>query len=167
MRKPWFLLIGAAVLAADQVTKALVMKAIPLGDEVAVTRWFTITHWRNPGGLFGLMDHLPRPLSLGLFIAVPLIGIGFLALLFARSHRGLELSLLSAILGGALGNLADRIRFGAVVDFLYVHVPNGPGWPAFNVADACLSTGILTLLALTLFTPHAEDGRAPDPVHHR
>jgi signal peptidase II len=167
MRKLRFLLIGAAVLVADQVTKALVMRAIPLGGEVVVTRWFTITHWRNPGGLFGLMNQLPRPLALGVFIAVPLVGIAFLALLFARSRRGLELCLLSAILGGALGNLADRLRFGAVVDFLYVHIPNGPGWPAFNVADACLSTGILALLALTLFTPHAEDGRAPDPVHHR
>jgi len=167
MRKLWFLLIGAAVLAADQATKAMVMRALPPGGERSVTSWFMLTHWLNAGGLFGLMNSLPRPLALSIFLVLPLGGISLLAVLFARSRRPLELGLLAAILGGALGNLTDRLRFGAVVDFLYFHVPAGPGWPAFNVADAFLSTGILTLLALTLFSSHSEDGRAPDPVHHR
>ncbi len=167
MRKLWVLLIGAAVLAADQASKAMLMRSVPLGGEVPLTSWFTLTHWLNAGGLFGLMNQLPRPVALAIFLVLPLAGIAFLAVLFARSRRPVELALLSAILGGALGNLTDRLRFGAVVDFLYFHVPDGPGWPAFNVADAFLSTGILTLLALTLFSKHPEDGRAPDPVHHR
>lgn len=167
MRRFWYLFIGLGVLAADQATKALVVRSIPAGESVPVTTWFTLTHWLNPGGLFGVLNQLPGPAGFALFLVLPLAGVGFLAYLFAKATRRLDLVLLAAILGGALGNLVDRLRFGAVVDFLYFHLPRGPGWPSFNVADAVLSTGIITLLVLTLFQTRSEGSRAPDSLPHR
>lgn len=164
MRRARFLLLGLAVFALDLATKAWVMARIPFGEGRDVTSWFSIIHWRNAGGLFGLMDRLPDAARIGLFLLLPVAGIGFLGYLFVRASGRFELVLLSVILGGAAGNLVDRLRFGAVVDFLDFHVPGGPAWPAFNVADACLSTGIILYLALTLMKPKQEGDRAPDPV---
>lgn len=167
MRRWPYLFIALAVLALDQATKAWVIAAIPQGQDRPVTSWFTLTHWMNPGSLFGFLSNIPPKAALAVFLVLPAAGIAFLAYLFAHSRRPVELALLAAILGGAMGNVVDRLRFGAVVDFLYFHFPDGPGWPSFNVADACLSTGIVVLLALTLFRPAPEGDHAPDPVHHR
>ena len=164
MSKAFYLLIGLGVLVLDQVTKAWVLKSIPFGEGRDITPWFSVIHWRNAGGLFGLMERLPDTARVGVFLFLPVAGVAFLGFLFAKAKKPLELALLSAILGGALGNLADRIRFGAVVDFLDFHIPGGPSWPAFNVADACLSTGIILFVLLTLFRPKEGGDRAPDPV---
>lgn len=164
MSKAHYLFIGLGVLVLDQITKAWVLKTIPFGEGRDLTSWFSVIHWRNAGGLFGLMDRLPEMARVGLFLLLPVAGIAFLSFLFAKAKKPLELALLSAILGGALGNLADRIRFGAVVDFLDLHVPGGPSWPTFNVADACLSTGIIMFLLITLFKPKEGSKIAPDSV---
>ena len=98
---------------------------------------------------------------------LPLLGLGLLTWLYARSTAALDLALLAAILGGAAGNLLDRIRLGSVVDFLDFHLPEGPAWPAFNVADAALSTCIVLLLIKTLRQPPPEeDSHAPDSLSH-
>jgi signal peptidase II len=166
--KRWpYLLIALAVLILDQATKAWIIGSIPEGQDRPLTSWFTLTHWMNSGSLFGFLSNLPPKVSLAIFLVLPTAGILFLGFLFFKAQRRLELVLLSAVIGGALGNVVDRVRFGAVVDFLYFHVPDGPGWPSFNVADACLSTGIVALLALTLFRPSPEGDHAPDPLHHR
>jgi signal peptidase II len=162
MSKAYYHLIGLGVLVLDQVTKAWVLKTIPFGDGREFTTWFSVIHWRNAGGLFGLMDRLPETARVGIFLLLPVAGIAFLSFLFVKAKKPFELALLSAILGGALGNLVDRIRFGAVVDFLDFHVPGGPSWPAFNVADACLSTGIILFLLITLFKPKEGRAIAPD-----
>lgn len=164
MRKALYLLVGLGVFALDQVTKAWVLRSIPFGDGRDITPWFSIIHWRNAGGLFGLMDRLPDVARVGIFLLLPIAGIAFLGFLFTKARKPVELTLLAAILGGALGNLVDRVRFGAVVDFLDVHIPNGPSWPTFNVADACLSTGIILFLVLTLFKPKEGSQSAPDSV---
>jgi signal peptidase II len=167
MRKAWYLLVGLLILVADQATKAAVLKAFPLGGGKALTPWFSIIHWQNQGGLFGLMDGLPPPARIAVFMLLPVLGVGFLAVLFVKSKRWWELLILSAVLGGAAGNLVDRARFGAVVDFLDFHWPGGPAWPSFNVADAFLSTGIFVYLLLTLARPHTEEKRAPGSVQDR
>ncbi len=166
--KRWpYLLVALGVLVLDQLTKAWIIATIPEGQDRPVTSWFMLTHWMNPGSLFGFLSNLPPKVSLAIFLVLPTAGIIFLGFLFFKAHQRLELTLLAAVIGGALGNVVDRIRFGAVVDFLYFHLPDGPGWPSFNVADACLSTGIVVLLALTLFRPSPEGDHAPDPLHHR
>jgi len=161
-----FLALTAAVLLLDQATKLWLVSSVPLGSSKAVTSWFSLVHWLNTGGLWGSMQALPTLPRVALFFILPLCGLAFLAWLFVRSRSRLELAVLAAVLGGALGNLADRVRLGAVVDFLYFHLPDGGwGWPAFNVADACLSTGIVVLLLRTLFVREpAEEPRASDPV---
>jgi signal peptidase II len=153
MPKAYYLLVGLGVFVLDQVTKAWVLKRIPFGEGWDLTSWFSIIHWRNAGGLFGMMDRLPGAARVTIFLLLPVAGVAFLGFLFAKARKPVELTLLAAILGGALGNLVDRVRFGAVVDFLDLHIPNGPSWPTFNVADACLSTGIILFLVLTLFKP--------------
>ncbi len=166
MRRWPYLAISAAVVILDQATKALVVASVPNGESKPVFSWFAIVHWLNTGGLWGSLQELSPVPRMAIFFVLPLLGLGLLAYLFIKAKGRLELVLISAILGGALGNLADRVRLGAVVDFLYFHLPSGKwGWPAFNVADACLSTGIILLVALGLFSK--EDGKgknAPDPV---
>ena len=166
--KRWpYLIIAITVLILDQATKAWIIATIPQGQDRPVASWFTLTHWMNPGSLFGFLSNIPPKAALAVFLVLPTAGIIFLGYLFVKAQRRLELALLAAIMGGAVGNVVDRLRFGAVVDFLYFHLPDGPGWPSFNVADACLSTGIVALLALTLFRPSPEGDHAPDPLHHR
>jgi len=167
MKKSPFLLLALLVLFADQATKWLVVGRIAFGDGIAVTSWLSIVHWRNTGGVWGIFQDLPAPLNTVLFLLLPLAGVAVLLTLFFRSTRRLDLVLLAAILGGAAGNLADRLRLGAVVDFLDFHLPGGPAWPAFNVADAVLSTGIVLILLRTLFGSHEEESDASDPVSHR
>jgi len=164
MTRAYYLLIGVGVFALDQASKAWVLATVPFGDAREVTSWFSIIHWHNAGGLFGLMDRLPDAARVAVFLLLPVAGVAFLGFLFLKANRPAELALLSAILGGALGNLVDRVRFGAVVDFLDFHIPGGPSWPAFNVADSCLSTGIILFLLLTLTKKKEGGGRAPDSV---
>jgi signal peptidase II len=167
MRKAAYLLIGLAVLILDQATKAMVTGRLAFGEAHHVTSWFSIVHWQNRGGVWGTFQNLSTPLSAALFMVLPLAGVGILVYLFLRSERALDRILFSMILGGAAGNLLDRFRLGAVIDFLDFHLPEGPSWPAFNVADAALSTGIVVLLFLTLQRPPTEKTNAPDPVPHR
>lgn len=161
-----FLALSAGVLLLDQATKFWLTSAVPLGTSKVVTGWFSLVHWLNTGGLWGSLQELPTAARVALFLVLPLAGLSFLAWLFVHSRSRLELAVLAAVLGGAVGNLADRVRLGAVVDFLYFHLPGGGwGWPAFNVADACLSTGIVVLLLRALFVREpAKERSAPDPV---
>lgn len=167
MRRLLPLAASLLVFAADQATKAWLAATLPFGGERPFGRWFTLVHWHNRGGLFGLMDDLPEGGRIALFLLVPLVGVALLGSLYLKSRRPLERWLLAAVLGGAAGNLLDRLRFGAVVDFLYFHLPGGPGWPAFNVADAVLSTGIALFVFLTFTTSPKEAGGASDPLSHR
>lgn len=167
MRRFLPFLAALAVLAADQASKAWLAAVLPFGGERPFGRWFTLVHWHNRGGLFGLMDDLPEGGRIALFLLVPLVGVALLGSLYAKSRRPVERWILAAVLGGAAGNLLDRLRFGAVVDFLYFHLPEGPGWPAFNVADAVLSTGIVLFVFLTFTSSPKEAGGAPDPLSHR
>jgi signal peptidase II len=125
------------VVAADQATKQLAVTNIARGDEVNVFLGLDLTNTRNTGVAFGALD------GAGLVVGI-LIGVS-LALLVAyfvvnRSMPWLWLPV-GMLLGGALGNLADRAREGAVIDFI-----DPVAWPAFNVADACIVVGVLGLL---------------------
>ncbi len=167
MKKFLYLLVALAVFLLDQWTKLLVVRKLPLGARDSITSWFSLVNWRNAGGLFGMLDRLGPAWRMGIFLVLPLCGLSILVFLFVRSIRAWELLLLSAILGGAAGNLLDRVRLGSVTDFLYFHLPGGPGWPAFNVADAFLSTSIIVYLALYLFGPKTEQSGASGPLHNR
>ena len=164
MRKPAFLLLGLAVFAVDQASKLAVSEKLAPGDVVQLYPWFSLVHWRNTGGVWGSFQNLPTPWSYIVFLALPISGLAVLLYLFARSAERSELLLFSAILGAAAGNVLDRLRLGSVVDFLYFRWPGGPGWPAFNAADAVLSTCICVLLARALFYRGREAEDAPGTI---
>lgn len=149
---PWSraALLLAAVLAADQLTKALARSGIERGDEDPVLPGLKLVHVQNEGVAFGLLSGGGR----GVVVVVG-VALAALALYFvthsSRPHVWLPTGLL---LGGALGNVIDRVREGAVTDFLKV-----PAWPAFNLADVAITAGVLALLYV-LERERPEDGAA-------
>ncbi len=129
----------AVVLAADQLVKALIVGALERGEERDLVLAIKLVNTRNSGVAFGQLQ------DGGVIVAV-VIAIAVCALLvyFAR-HAQVPLIWLPTgmLLGGALGNIVDRIREGAVIDFLKL-----PYWPAFNVADASITIGVVVLLVV-------------------
>ena len=142
-----FLGLAAVVLVLDQVTKAWLTSFLGPGQSVDVVGdLIRLVHSRNSGGLFGFLQGQALPFAL-----VSMIVVGLIIVYHARSGRNAYLSsALGLLLGGALGNLTDRIRLGYVVDF----VDAGLGdlrWYTFNVADTAISLAILLLLAVGLW----------------
>ena len=129
------LLLGA-VLALDQVTKALVRSGIAVGDEDGVFPGIQLVHVRNKGVAFGALSGKPA------VMIIVLAALGGLVVWFAlHSRRRYVWVPTGLLLGGALGNIIDRLRDGAVTDFIKL-----PLWPAFNVADMAITFGVLALL---------------------
>jgi signal peptidase II len=146
-------LIAGAVIAADQASKRWIDATLTRYQHIEVVPGFlNIVHVRNPGVAFGLLQNLPEAYRVALLITATLLALGLLAFLLAQSHpsQRLERWSLSLILGGAVGNLIDRVRLGEVVDFIDAHWMDAYHWPAFNVADACISTGITCMVLLEL-----------------
>jgi signal peptidase II len=128
---------AGVVVAVDQATKQLAVSRIDRGDEVNVFFGLDITNTRNTGVAFGALE------GGGLAVAI-LIGLSLALLLgYFLVNRDMPWLWLPVglLLGGALGNLADRAREGAVIDFI-----DPVAWPAFNVADTCIVVGVLMLL---------------------
>jgi signal peptidase II len=125
------------VVAVDQATKQLVDSRIDRGDSVNVFFGLDFTNTRNTGVAFGALE------GAGLIVAI-LIGLSLALLIgYFLANRGMPLLWLPTglLLGGALGNLIDRAREGAVIDWI-----DPVAWPAFNVADSCIVIGVLALL---------------------
>jgi len=159
-RRHWraCLLLAAAGLAADQALKALVVSTLDLGEQVFVTSWFNIVHVLNPGAAFSFLADAggwQRWFFVGVGIAVSIVLAG---LLWRGVASRIETAAYVGLIGGALGNVVDRLRLGAVVDYLDLHW-GGMHWPAFNLADM-LVVGSAGLLALASFAP----GRPSDPT---
>jgi signal peptidase II len=145
-----FLYLGLSLFlfAMDRLSKSVVVARLPLYDSVPVIPdFFHLTHVANTGALFGLMAGLASPLRGIIFITIPVLAI-LLILLFQFRTEGREFPVqvgLSLILGGAMGNLYDRIVYGHVVDFLDFSLA-GHHWPAFNLADSSICLGVFTLV---------------------
>lgn len=138
------LLLFAAVLALDQASKQLVLQAFAAGSGVAVTPFFNLVLVWNPGVSFGMLTGLGDAQP-ALLTAVTLAIAAALFVWLWREERRLPRTALVLVLAGAVGNLIDRVRFGAVVDFLDFHWA-GYHWPAFNVADSAIVIGAGLLL---------------------
>ncbi len=131
--------LAFAVFVLDQCTKYLIMKDLNLHQVINVLPCFNVVYYRNVGSAFGMFKGLGNPL----FIAVSTAAVALISvMIFKDSDNRLGFSL---ILGGAAGNLADRITHGYVIDFLEFYIGNF-FWPAFNVADSALTIGIVLLL---------------------
>ncbi len=142
-------LTAGAVLALDQLTKIWIQQAIPVWEKgfSVIPGFFDIVHILNRGAAFGFLNRTDIDWQRPFFIAVSLLAMGLIAAL-ARSEEDdgpFYIHGLGLILGGALGNLLDRIRLGVVVDFLDFYVGEWH-WPAFNVADMGICLGAAGLL---------------------
>jgi signal peptidase II len=125
------------VLVVDQLTKALVRSSIAPGEQRDVLGPFSLVDVHNRGVAFGFLDD-----GGALVLVVTFAALALLLVYFARhAERPLLWLPTGLVLGGALGNLVDRIHQGYVTDFIHV-----PHWPAFNVADMCISGGVVALV---------------------
>lgn len=153
MRKYHFL-IAALVVVFDRLAKWVVDKNIALHESVAVVPgFFHLTHVENRGAAFGLFAESPSEWKIAVLVLFSLIALVVVsALLWKNSHAMTTTGVgLALILGGALGNLWDRLLSGQVVDFLDFYV-GSYHWPAFNLADSAIVVGALLLVSEILFS---------------
>ena len=144
---PWWrwLALSAAVAAADLATKAWVSAAFQVGDVHVVTPFFNLVLWHNPGAAFSFLAGAGG-WQRWFFVAVTLaVSAVILAMLRKSGGNRLLAAALALVLGGALGNLWDRLTLGHVVDFIQLHAA-GYYWPAFNVADSAITVGVGLIL---------------------
>jgi signal peptidase II len=135
--------VGFIVLA-DQLTKYIVDRTMPLHYSIPIIdSFFNLTYIRNTGAAFGIFSASHEAFRLPFLITVSLVAIGFICIMLRRLREN-ETGLITAlafILGGAIGNLVDRILYGEVIDFLDVYWSDYH-WPAFNLADSFITIGV-------------------------
>ncbi len=157
--------VSVLVIVLDQISKFAITHGMSFGQSIELTSFFDLVLVYNPGAAFSFLAHhdgWQRWLFTGLAIAVS----AWLAVLTRRhsTERLLPLAF-SLIIGGALGNVIDRILFGAVIDFLYFHWGRH-GFPAFNVADSAISLGVALMLweQFMAGTRHPGDRQAKETI---
>jgi signal peptidase II len=143
--------VGASLISVllDQATKLTVDANLSFSDRITVIEnFFYITHARNPGAAFGLFADAPVVIRLTLFIGITLVALGMVVSFYRKLAPGDRFSALSLglILGGAIGNLIDRVFRGEVVDFLHFRLWGGYQWPDFNLADSFIVVGVAFLV---------------------
>jgi signal peptidase II len=156
-----WLAVSAAVILADRVTKAGVLAAFRPGEQLVVTPFFNLTLAFNPGAAFSFLagaDGWQR----WLFAAIAVAASAVIVWLLRRGGHALYCLGLALILGGALGNLWDRLVLGMVVDFLLFHYA-GWAYPAFNVADSAITCGA----GLLIFDSFRKQGPEPGATDAR
>ncbi len=145
--------VSLTAIAADQITKAIVRARLPLYDSrTVIPGLLDVIHVRNEGVAFGLLNDAQLPFKgwlTTLLAVVALVGIAFYAR-HVRPEERLARVGLSLIVGGAIGNLADRLRQAYVIDFMDVYWHGWHFW-AFNVADACITVGAVLVFVDLLF----------------
>ena len=133
------------ILVADQLTKFIIDQTMPLHHSIPVIDdLFSLTYIRNTGAAFGILSGSAAAFRLPFLVLFSLLAIGFVVMMLRRlpdKETGL-ITALAFILGGAIGNLIDRIAYGEVIDFLDVYWSNFH-WPAFNLADSFITIGVL------------------------
>jgi lipoprotein signal peptidase len=142
------------VILLDQATKWLVNENIPFHDSLPVTSFFNLVHLRNYGAAFGVFNNPEGTWQFWFFLASTLLAMVIIYFV-AKGARERDKTLftgLGLIMGGAIGNFIDRIRFNSVVDFLDFHWA-GFHWPAFNIADTAICIGVGLAMIVLLFTP--------------
>jgi len=145
--------LAAVIVVLDQITKLIALSRLILGTPVTLVDGFlALTLVTNPGLAFGLLAGIPASWRwvVGLLSLVALVVLLRVALRILPSGGWREQSAIGLIFGGAVGNLIDRTRFGAVVDFVDVYVRDWH-WPAFNVADSAITVGVAALALVVVF----------------
>jgi len=141
------LIVGSTVLVLDQITKALVENLMHLYQSIEIVPYFAhLTYLKNTGAAFGVLAGTRSPVRMVFFVLVSSVAIGCVLYLLKnlRPGRTSVVTSLALILGGAVGNLIDRLRMGEVIDFIDLHWHH-LHWPAFNVADSSITIGVILL----------------------
>ena len=161
-----YLWITLAVVVLDRATKAWFESQTPVGwRHELISNFVYLVHSRNPGIAFGVLSD-----SASVWTRIVLIGgsvavIAVLAWLLVSLRSGsLTLAGIAFLLGGAAGNLTDRIAHGAVTDFFEVLL-GSYAWPAFNVADSAITIGAILIILDFIFSPHTDRARPPQQEH--
>jgi signal peptidase II len=177
LRRYWIL--AAAIVVIDQASKAWVEATLRDAPRLElIPGWLNFVYTRNPGGLFGYFTELAQPWRTMLLTVLPVFAIALVVYYLVRGDdldRFARLAL-SLVLGGAVGNLIDRLFRGAVVDFIDAHASGALGtwliektgtahWHTFNVADSCIVCGAILLL-ISAFWPQPKGGRGVSPTEH-
>ncbi|MGB5346248.1 MAG: signal peptidase II [Woeseia sp.] len=156
-----WMLVAVVVLIADQLTKWLIVENVPLYSKLQILSFLNITHQENPGAAFSFLADAggwQRWFFSGLAAAVSVFIAGWLWTLRRGGQRVLGAGL-ALVLGGALGNLVDRLHLGHVIDFIQVLIAGWP-FPSFNVADAAISVGAGLLIIDALFLSGRDSAKA-------
>lgn len=143
-RDGWFLALAACVIALDQATKWLIRANLERGDSIPEEGLLRIVHFTNTGAAFGMFQGAGPLLAITSVVGMVAIAVYLFNPGFAHPVVRAGLALM---LGGAVGNLVDRVRMGEVTDFIKV-----PNWPAFNVADSAITVGVVCLIVAMLWT---------------
>jgi signal peptidase II len=152
--------VVSAVIILDQLTKLWIMKALPLySQKIILPGFFNIVHVTNTGAAFGILAGEKAMWRQFFFITIAVIALVVICVAYRqiKSKGFLFVTAIGLIAGGAIGNLIDRLRFGAVVDFLdfYLHTYH---WPAFNVADSAISVGVGLFIFGSILRPNEAGG---------
>ncbi len=146
--------VAGGVTILDQLSKFAVQRMFTLHNPIEVIPgFFNITYIYNPGAAFGLFGNITETLRLTMLIGVSVIAFAILFYMYIKikERDNLILIPIAMIIGGAVGNLIDRVRFQMVVDFLDFYWGQFH-WPAFNIADAAITVGTIILVVTILFT---------------
>lgn len=150
-----FLLIGACVVALDQITKLWVRLNLAPYETVPIFGRLSLTNVRNTGSAFGLFQN--QAFLLTLIAIVGIVAILLFYRYFSKANL-LGIFALGLVFGGAIGNLIDRLRFGYVTDFIDVRLWGDFHWPIFNVADSGITVGSIMLIIFIFLTFRKTDG---------
>ena len=145
------MLLSILTIFFDQLSKWWILNVIMVpANTIPVTQFFNLVLVHNRGASFGIFSDAPGWASIALIVFALIISI-VLAIWMWQAQETLLSVALGLVIGGAIGNVIDRIRFGAVVDFLDFHA-GGWHWPAFNVADSAITLGVILLILDSLKT---------------
>ena len=140
-----FVTSGAIVLA-DQISKKFISETLKLGEAIEITSFFDIIYVHNTGAAFSFLANAGGWQRYFLVLVSSLVSIALPFYIKKNLHNPLLAISLTLILGGAVGNLIDRIVLGYVIDFISIHIGNIFYWPAFNVADSAITIGAVLLI---------------------
>ena len=140
-----FYLISIFIFIFDILTKNYVQKRIEFGEKIDINSFFSFVHFQNPGAAFNFLSDQGGWQRFFL-IGISIFAVFYIPFLINQNRKNMLIMLgLLLILGGALGNLYDRVLYGYVIDFIYLNIADFY-WPAFNIADSAISIGVILFI---------------------